>query len=145
MAGRPYARASNSLSTVEASGRSPARSELGALRRLMNDVAKYHRQGEWRQAVQRRSTTISRSIRLIMRALGQNCSGRKRQGARWHFFGCFGGVVTPVVALRLPPSRTLQDLARPPVIEILTPDLLGDTTIDRLRKVLPFIEQDDAE
>jgi hypothetical protein len=129
----PYARGGTSDTCKRWVPRSSPRSEIGAMRRLIKDVAEDHHRAIWRRAVQARTSMISRAVRFVAGALAEESVRRERRPGGWVFLKEVANAPVPVVVLVLPPSRTLDDLKMVVSVAILEPELLKPSTLERLR------------
>jgi len=129
----PYARGGFSDISKRGVPRSSPRSEIGAMRRLIKDVAEDHHRATWRRAVQARTSMISRAVRFVAGALADESVRRERRPGEWVFLKEVNEASVPVVLLELPPSRTLDDLKKAVSIRVLEPELLRPSTVQRLR------------
>lgn len=102
-----------------------SRLELAALRRLLTSSRRAVHRTTWRRAVQARTTTIARVLRVAMCAL-RAPGGRVRDERGWLVYVNVDGVGT-VPALRVVTrvsTHSLGDLARPIPVLVIRPELV---------------------
>ncbi len=110
-----------------------ARGELAALRRTLTTSGREVHRATWRRAVQARTTTIARVLRVADRAL-RVPGGRVRSGQGWLLFAATGRrETTPVLqVITRTATRSLTDLAAPLPVVVDRRDLVDVAVLDAI-------------
>ncbi len=113
------------------------RAELVLLRQVLSQARSQVNRASWRRAVQARTTTIARVVRVAQRALREP-GGRRRVDQGWLLFVHATSTITETVmtVVTKTATRTLADLSRPIPMIVTRPALVDLETLDVLGETI---------